>query len=74
MPGKPKQEDKEYSANWGGARGNLKGRVGRKPSETHKVFKSLTISGSEEEIEALKRLASESGKSASRFIIESLVS
>lgn len=37
------------------------------------IFKSTTISGSPEEIDALKILAEENGKSLSRFVIESLL-
>lgn len=36
-------------------------------------FKTVSISGSPEEIEALKSLAMKSGKSFSRFVIESLL-
>lgn len=37
------------------------------------IFKTASISGSPEEIEALKKLAEQSGKSFSRFIIEALL-
>ena len=37
------------------------------------IFKNTTISGSPEEIEALKKLAESKGKSLSRFVIESLL-
>lgn len=72
-----KQADKEYSANWGGKRagqGRPKGspnkgtELGRKT-----IFASVTISGSPEEVAKIKELAKESGKSVSRFIIESIL-
>lgn len=37
------------------------------------IFKTTTISGSPEEIDRLKQLAEASGKSFSRFIIETLL-
>lgn len=37
------------------------------------IFKTASISGSPEEIEALKKLAEQSGKSFSRFIIETIL-
>lgn len=37
------------------------------------VFKSTTISGSPEEIDALKKLAEQNGKSLSRLVIETLL-
>lgn len=68
-----KQPDKEYSPNWGGARTNLKGRVGRKATGRKTIFASVTISGYPEEVEKIKALAKESGKSVSRFIIEKIL-
>lgn len=38
------------------------------------IFKSVTISGSPEEVEKIKQLAEASGKSVSRFIIERILS
>ena len=38
------------------------------------VFKSITISGSPEEVERIRQLAESSGKSVSRFIIERILS
>ena len=67
----------EEHPTWGGKRpgqGRPKGspnkgtELGRKT-----IFKSVTISGSPEEVEELKRLATESGKSVSRFIIETIL-
>ena len=43
---------------------------GRKKSEHKKVFVSTTISGSAEEIAALKRLAQAAGKSVSRYVLD----
>lgn len=77
MAGTKKDSEKAYSPNWGGKRagqGRPKGspnkgtELGRKT-----IFKSVTISGSPAEVDEIKRLAAESGKSVSRFIIESLV-
>lgn len=36
-------------------------------------FKNLSVSGYPEEIEEIKKLAKESGKSVSKFIIESIL-
>lgn len=36
-------------------------------------YKNVTVSGSPEEIEELKKLAEASGKSLSRFVIESIL-
>lgn len=41
--------------------------------EDKKVFKSTTISGTPEEIEHLRELATAAGKSVSRFVLESLL-
>lgn len=77
MAGTKKDAEKEYSSNWGGRRsgqGRPKGspnkgtELGRKT-----IFKSVTISGSPAEVDELKRLANEAGKSVSRFIIESIL-
>lgn len=38
------------------------------------IFKSVTISGSPEEVDKIKQLAESSGKSISRFIIEKILS
>lgn len=37
------------------------------------VFKTFSVSGYPEEIDAIKALAAESGKSVSRFIIETIL-
>lgn len=67
----------EEHPNWGGKRpgqGRPKGspnkgtELGRKT-----IFKSTTISGSPEEIDALKKLAADSGMSLSRLVIETLL-
>lgn len=36
-------------------------------------FKTISVSGYPEEIEAIKKLAQESGKSVSKFVIESIL-
>ena len=67
----------ELHPNWGGKRtgqGRPKGspnkgtELGRKT-----IFASVTISGYPEEVEKIKALAKESGKSVSRFIIEKIL-
>ena len=74
MPGTKKQEDKEYSENWGGKRagqGRPKGSPNKNTELGRKtIFQTVSVSGKPEEIEALKKLAAESGKSLSRFVIE----
>lgn len=42
--------------------------------ERKTIFKSVTISGSPEEIDMINQLAESSGKSVSRFIIEKILS
>ena len=37
------------------------------------IFKSMTVSGSPAEIDEIKRLAAERGKSVARFVIESIL-
>ena len=67
----------ELHPTWGGKRtgqGRPKGspnkgtELGRKT-----IFASVTISGYPEEVEKIKALAKESGKSVSRFIIEKIL-
>ena len=59
---------------WGGKRagaGRPKGSLNKKPAAGRKtVFASTTISGSPEEIAAVKEKAAAAGKSVSRFLIE----
>ena len=73
MAGTKKDPSKEYSPNWGGKRDNLAGRVGRKPTGRQKIFRTLSISGTDEEISKIKALADQSGKSTSRYVIETLL-
>lgn len=47
---------------------------GRKPTGRLKQFANTTISGTPEEISALKEAAKNAGKTVSRFVIESLLS
>ena len=46
---------------------------GRKPTGRQKIYVNTTISGLPEEIDALKALAKKSGKTLSRFVIESFL-
>ncbi len=50
--------------------GGAREGAGRKATGRQKLFVSTTISGTPEEIEALKRAAKEAGKSVSRFILD----
>lgn len=47
---------------------------GRKPTGRQKIYVNTTISGLPEEIDALKALAKKSGKTLSRFVIETFLS
>ncbi len=47
---------------------------GRKPTGRLKQFSNTTISGTPEEISALKEAAKSAGKTVSRFVLESLLS
>lgn len=58
--------NKEENTGRGGAR---KG-AGRKPTGRQKLFVSTTISGTAQEIAALKAAAEKAGKSVSRFILD----
>ncbi len=57
----------KHSENWGGKRPNS----GRPKGEI--VYKNITISGAEKEINSIKEQAWEDGKSISRFVIEKIV-
>lgn len=46
---------------------------GRKPTGRKVIYKTVSISGLPEEIEAMKKLSAQSGKTFSRFIIESIL-
>ncbi|MBQ3640949.1 MAG: hypothetical protein IJJ70_05535 [Treponema sp.] len=43
---------------------------GRKATGRLKIFANTTISGTPEEIEKIKKMAKDSGKSVSRFLID----
>lgn len=64
---------KKDKSSWGGKRDG----AGRKPSVQSKLnkkkFKTVSISGSEEEIDTLKKQAAEKNKSFSRYVIEELI-
>lgn len=55
------------------AKGGAREGAGRPATGRLKIFANMTISGTPEEIEEIKRLAKESGKSASRFIIDEIL-
>lgn len=59
--------NEKHSGNWGGIRPNS----GRPKGD--KIYKNITIAGSESEIENIKEQAVENGKSISRFVIEKIV-
>lgn len=50
-------------------------RRGRKPKrpEDRTIYKNTTISGKPEELDKLKKLAADAGKTVSRFVLESLL-
>lgn len=73
MPGVKKDPSREYSPNWGGKRDNLAGRVGRKPTGRQKIYRTLSIAGTDEEVSRIRELAEESGKSVSRYVIDTLL-
>ena len=54
-------------------RGGARVGSGRKATGRKVIFKTASISGTPEEIEQLKKLAEKSGKTFSRFIIESFL-
>lgn len=54
--------------------GRPKGSLNKKTIETgRKVFVSSSVSGTPEEIQALKDLAKKNGKTFSRYVIETLL-
>lgn len=59
----------EKKSNRGGARVGS----GRKATGRKIIYKTVSISGTPEEIEQLKQIAEKSGKTFSRFIIESFI-
>ena len=59
-------ENQEQKNTHGGARAG----AGRKRQDTEARSKTMAISGTETEIEKIKKLAKESGKTTSRFLIE----
>ena len=54
---------------WGGAREGS----GRKATGRMKEFKTISICGTPEEVERLKKKAKVSGKTVSRFVLDSLL-
>lgn len=54
-------------------KGGARKGAGRPATGRLKIFASLTISGTPEEIEKIKQLAKENNKSASRFIIDKIL-
>ena len=68
MEGTNETKEKKYSGR-GGYHGG-----GRKKTGRIKIYANTTISGLPEEIDSLKNLAKEKGKSLSRMVIESFLS
>lgn len=54
-------------------KGGARKGAGRPATGRLKIFASLTISGDPEEIEQIKQIAKENGKSASRFVIDTIL-
>ena len=79
MAGIKKQENKDYSSNWGGKRSNSGGaRVGAgRPkgslSKGEKHTGRIVIVCLESEEAKIKELATQSGKSVSRFIVDTIL-
>lgn len=65
--------DKKEKSNWGGKRPGAGRKHLTKPNLNKKIFKTVSISGSEKEIGILKKQAVEKKKSFSRYVIEELV-
>lgn len=67
----------EEVISWGGKRegsGRPKGAKNKNPAGGRRtLFKSKSVTGYPEEIEQLEKMAEASGKSFSRFVIESLL-
>ena len=58
---------------WGGKREGAGRKPLTEPNSNRKIFKTVSISGTEKEIGILKRQAAEKKKSFSRYVIEELV-
>ena len=58
---------------WGGKREGAGRKPLAEPNPNRKIFKTVSISGTEKEIGILKRQAAEKKKSFSRYVIEELV-
>ena len=75
MAGKKKDESKEYSSNWGGARAGAgsgdKSNVGRKKL-TESGRKQVQFSLQQSEIDLINELAEKAGLNKSRFIVEAV--
>ena len=65
--------DKKEKNTWGGKRSGAGRKPLTEPNPNKKKFKTVSISGTEKEINILKTQAVEKGKSFSRYIIEELV-
>ena len=65
--------DKKEKSTWGGKRPGAGRRPSAQPKLNKKKFRTVSISGSENEIGILKKQAVEKKKSFSRYVIEELV-
>lgn len=65
--------DKKDKSSWGGKRDGAGRKPCAMPKPNKKKFKTVSVSGSEKEIDILKKQAVEKKKSFSRYVIEELV-
>ena len=53
--------------------GGKRAGSGRKPVENKKIYKTISISGLPEEIDIVKKMATDSQKTVSRFILDKIL-
>ena len=70
MPGTKKEEGKSYSSNWGGKRAG-QGRPSSTGSTSQKKC-NFSIRVSEEELQKIRELAKEKGKTITQLVLESI--
>lgn len=68
MAGRPKQEGRTYSENWGGLREGSNAGKGR--PATGRKYKTFSFSCSPEEYEAIRARIEESGLKPSHFFVK----
>lgn len=71
MAGTKKEEGKEYSSNWGGKRKNQTGRPSSTNSTSQKKC-NFSIRVSQEELDRIRSIAKEKGKTITQLVIESI--